>query len=172
MSYRQGDSHNNGYDQRSGTSPGSRVAPGKRTLTEQLPARLPDSLRARVEQSFGADFSSVRLHESGDVESAGALAHTRGNDIHFRLGGFDLGSEHGLELLGHELTHVVQQRSGRIDATQPKAALGAQRANLEASLESEADRAAGGSPAAKASRCPCPPSAVAPPAAFRSRSPS
>ena len=48
-------------------------------------------------------------------------------------------AEQGQELLGHELTHVVQQRQGRVEPNQP-AAKGAP-LNDDAALEAEADQA-------------------------------
>ena len=63
----------------------------------------------------GADFSGVRVH-TGDRaaelnRSVRAEAFTTGDDIFFS-GGVDGSSSAGRELLAHELTHVVQQRSG------------------------------------------------------------
>lgn len=85
--------------------------------------------RAHMEQAFGTDFSGVRVH---DTAAAGALAYTRGDDIHFRPGLYDPSSTGGRELLGHELAHVVQQRAGRVPA-------GPDGVNRDSSLEREAD---------------------------------
>jgi hypothetical protein len=56
--------------------------------------------------------------------------------VHFAPGELDTGSARGQELLGHELTHVVQQRSGQVAAPQGKGAP----INSDAALEDEADR--------------------------------
>jgi len=69
-----------------------------------------------MERAFGADFSDVRVHEGGDAAALGALAYTRGSDVHFRPGESDPGARGGQELLGHELAHVVQQRQGAVSA--------------------------------------------------------
>ncbi|MFL7795190.1 MAG: DUF4157 domain-containing protein, partial [Anaerolineae bacterium] len=74
---------------------------------------LPDSERTFFENRFGADFSGVRLH-TGDAaaqtaQDLNARAYTVGSDIAFNSGEYQPGSEHGRELLAHELTHVVQQ---------------------------------------------------------------
>jgi Domain of unknown function (DUF4157) len=94
-----------------------------------------------MERSLGADFASVRVHESAEVTTMGALAYARGDQIYFRPGAYDPSSPAGQELLGHELTHVVQQRAGRVAATQPKLTPGraALPSNVDASLEAEAD---------------------------------
>lgn len=75
---------------------------------------LPADVRARMENAFGADFRDVRIHTDA---AAGALAQrinarafTTGNDVFFNQGQFQPRTPSGLGLLGHELTHVVQQR--------------------------------------------------------------
>lgn len=97
---------------------------------------LPDDLRTRMEHALGADFSAVRIHEGPQATAMGALAYTQGTNIHFAPGQYDPGSRRSLELLGHELTHVVQQAQGRVAAT-PLAK--GQAINDEPSLEREAD---------------------------------
>jgi hypothetical protein len=67
---------------------------------------------------FGADFSGVRVHDdSGAAQSAqavGARAYTVGDDVVFNSGQFKPHEPEGRRLLAHELTHVVQQRSGPV----------------------------------------------------------
>ena len=75
---------------------------------------LPDSLRHNLETTFGADFSSVRVHEGHGATLLGAQAYTQGSDIHFAPGLYQPYTPEGEHLLGHELTHVVQQREGRV----------------------------------------------------------
>lgn len=106
-----------------------------------LPARgggqpMPEDVQAKMEGAFGADFSAVRVHEGPQARDMGARAYTQGTDIHFAPGCYEPGSLHGQELLGHELTHVVQQSQGRVQATtQAKGAA----INDDTSLEREAD---------------------------------
>jgi len=82
---------------------------------------LEPSVRTDMEGRFGEDFSGVRVHTDGQAsESARAVnahAYTVGNDIVFGSGRFDPGSPTGQRTLAHELTHVVQQRSGPVDGT-------------------------------------------------------
>jgi Domain of unknown function (DUF4157)/Protein-glutamine gamma-glutamyltransferase len=112
---------------------------------------LPEGFRGQMERAFGADFSSVRVHEDPAAAAMGALAFTRGTEIHVAPGYYDPASQRGQALLGHELTHVVQQAQGRVRPT-AQAAGGA--ANLDPALEREADdhgeRAARGQPAGAA----------------------
>ena len=66
-----------------------------------------------MESSFGADFSSVRIHtDSSAVQLSrdlNAHAFTVGNDIFFNEGTYQPHTKGGAGLLAHELTHVVQQ---------------------------------------------------------------
>jgi hypothetical protein len=84
----------------------------------QSPGQPLDSRnRAFMETYFGHDFSHVRVHTDARVaESAsevGALAYTAGDQIVFGSGQYAPRSSKGIELLAHELAHVIQQRSGR-----------------------------------------------------------
>ncbi len=86
---------------------------------EQMGRRvdLPDAIRSKMENAFGADFSSVKLHESQAVAEAGAGAMTRGSDIAFAPGMLDFTSYGGQALLGHELSHVVSQARGEVSGS-------------------------------------------------------
>jgi len=82
---------------------------------------LDDGLRADMEGRMGHDFGDVRVHtgDSADhsARSVSAHAYTVGSNIVFQRGAYDPGSSTGQTLIAHELTHVVQQRSGPVDAT-------------------------------------------------------
>jgi hypothetical protein len=82
---------------------------------------LAGGLRAEMEARLGADFSDVRLHTDAAghtaAESVQAEAFTSGSHIAFRHGGFDPSTAVGKHTLAHELTHVVQQRSGPVAGT-------------------------------------------------------
>jgi hypothetical protein len=84
-------------------------------------APLDEGVRADMEGRFGQSFSDVRVHTdaaaSKSAESVGADAYTVGSDVVFRSGKFDASSGVGQRTLAHELTHVVQQRSGPVDGT-------------------------------------------------------
>ncbi|MCR6632317.1 MAG: DUF4157 domain-containing protein [Magnetospirillum sp.] len=75
---------------------------------------LPEPVREKMERFFGADFSGVRVHVGPEAPAIGALAFTVGETIVFAPGQYDPASPRGQQLLGHELAHVVQQRSGRV----------------------------------------------------------
>jgi hypothetical protein len=155
----------NEFERLSSEKPGDEVegerapVPGKHTLTAALQrkagptgpgtfaeaaslvgagggAALDTGVQRQMEGSFGADFSSVRVHQdSAQASSVGALAYTQGDDVHFAPGQYAPGSQSGNELIGHELTHVVQQREGRVATPQAKGAP----INDDAGLEAEAD---------------------------------
>lgn len=134
--------------------------PNKRTVTEQLgPIQmhraaaddaaaveapptggggtpLPPDVRAQMERALGGNFAAVRVHVSSYAEVIGARAFTRGPDLFFAPGAYDPNSPQGLQLLGHELAHVVQQAQGRVSVN---AQIGGAPANTDASLENEAD---------------------------------
>ena len=101
---------------------------------------IPDGLRASMERRFHADFSGVRVHaDAGAGRSAleiGARAITQGNDLYFAPGHFRPESAKGRALLAHELTHVVQQRNGRV----PRNLMAAGAVESHGSLEREAEQ--------------------------------
>lgn len=80
-------------------------------------SKMDAPIQAKMESAFGADFSNVNIHndaESSKInESLGAEAFATGNDVFFREGRYNPDSRDGQELLGHELTHVIQQRGGK-----------------------------------------------------------
>ncbi len=99
---------------------------------------IPSPVKASMEQALGADFSDVNIHaNSSKAPEVGALAYTQGKDIHFAPGEYSPGSQKGNELLGHELTHVVQQSQGRVKATTQTKGIPV---NDDPSLEQEADK--------------------------------
>ncbi|MBE7519805.1 MAG: DUF4157 domain-containing protein [Thermoflexaceae bacterium] len=77
---------------------------------------LGEGTRARMEGAMGTDFSAVRVHQDGasDALARGmtARAFTTGTDIFLR-GDVSPGDT---TVLAHELTHVVQQTSGRVQS--------------------------------------------------------
>jgi outer membrane protein OmpA-like peptidoglycan-associated protein len=74
---------------------------------------LDTETRHYMEVRFGHDFGRVRIHDDTDsAEAAGAVAaqaYTLGHDIFFAPHTYAPRSSSGLELLAHELAHVVQQ---------------------------------------------------------------
>ncbi|OXM85025.1 DUF4157 domain-containing protein [Paenibacillus rigui] len=81
-------------------------------------SKLDGVTQQKMEGAFQADFSSVNIHTDGRADQVsqaiGARAFTTGSDIFFRQGEYNPESRDGQELLGHELTHVIQQGSGRV----------------------------------------------------------
>jgi hypothetical protein len=77
--------------------------------------------RGFMESRLGADFSDVRVHTDGkateSARSVQAYAYTVGNDVVFQSDKYAPDSDSGQKMLAHELTHVVQQRSGPVDGT-------------------------------------------------------
>lgn len=77
---------------------------------------LDHATRNQMEGAFGADLSSVRVHNDAQADSLNtdlsARAFTRGSDIFFAAGEYAPGTGGGQRLLAHELTHVEQQQDG------------------------------------------------------------
>ncbi len=82
---------------------------------------LEPDVRTDMEARMGHDFSDVRVHDdSAAAASASAVnahAYTVGSNIVFQRDTYNPGSNDGRTTLAHELTHVVQQRSGPVDGT-------------------------------------------------------
>jgi hypothetical protein len=76
--------------------------------------RLPPVLQRKMEELFRADFSDVRIHVGPQAAAIGAVAFTMASDVFFAPGQYEPHSPRGQRLLGHELTHVVQQRAGLV----------------------------------------------------------
>jgi Domain of unknown function (DUF4157) len=88
------------------------------TISDVLrsPGRSLDrGLRKEMEARLGADFSDVRLHDDATAQTSaaeiGAGAYTSGSHVVTGTPGIDK------HTLAHELTHVIQQRSGPVSGT-------------------------------------------------------
>lgn len=101
---------------------------------------LPDNIKSPMERTFGHSFADVKVHpNSSSATSLGALAYTQGSNIHFAPGQFQPNIQKGKELLGHELTHVVQQREGRVKTPAQAKSKSGMSINDDPALEKEAD---------------------------------
>jgi uncharacterized protein DUF4157 len=82
---------------------------------------LDDETRGLMESRMGADFGDVRVHTDGaasdSAKSVNAQAYTVGTDVVFQSGKYAPETDEGRKMLAHELTHVVQQRSGPVAGT-------------------------------------------------------
>ncbi|PZS24654.1 MAG: hypothetical protein DLM58_24205 [Pseudonocardiales bacterium] len=82
---------------------------------------LDEPVRADMEGRLGTDFSDVRVHTDerahASAQSVNAHAYTVGPNVVFQRDKYDPTSTGGATMLAHELTHVVQQRSGPVDGT-------------------------------------------------------
>jgi Domain of unknown function (DUF4157) len=82
---------------------------------------LEPDVRADMEGRLGNDFGDVRVHDDAaahsSAQSVNAHAYTVGSNVVFQRDKYDPSSDAGRTMLAHELTHVVQQRSGPVDGT-------------------------------------------------------
>ena len=100
-------------------------------------AKLPDEVQTKMEGAFGTSFADVNIHkDDNSATDMGALAYTQGKDVHFAPGQYNPGTQKGQELIGHELTHVEQQKAGRVQPTKQGKGMAV---NDNPALEKEAD---------------------------------
>lgn len=82
---------------------------------------LEPEVRTDMEARLGHDFSDVRVHDdsaaTSSAQAVNAHAYTVGSNVVFQRDRYDPSSAAGKVTLAHELTHVVQQRSGPVDGT-------------------------------------------------------
>ena len=82
---------------------------------------LEPEVRTDMEARLGHDFSDVRVHDdsaaAASATAVNAHAYTVGSNVVFQRAKYDPSSHQGRTTLAHELTHVVQQRSGPVDGT-------------------------------------------------------
>lgn len=99
---------------------------------------LPSAIRHAAAYSFGIDFGAVKLTMGSELaQQAEVPAATENGHIHVAQSSADLGSPFTRFMLGHELAHVVQQRTADF------ASFGSPVARFRSpTLEAEANRAA------------------------------
>jgi hypothetical protein len=116
--------------------------------------------RGFMESRLGADFGDVRVHTDGrateSAKSVQAHAYTVGNDVVFQSGKYEPQTESGQRMLAHELTHVVQQRSGPVDGTPAPGGIKISHPSdsFERAAESSADRVMSGAAPAPVAAAP------------------
>ena len=123
---------------------------------------LPTDVRTDMEARLGADFGDVRVHTDDkahdSARAVNAHAYTVGSDVVFQRGGYDTTSTAGRTTLAHELTHVVQQRSGPVDGAPAaggiKVSDPSDRFEREASANAERAMSASPEPASAVSDAP------------------
>lgn len=100
----------------SGAEKSGEAGPGGKVDAGPIPA----AVRSKMEKSFGQDLSKVVVHSGPGVDTMcqkrGAVAFAQGQAIYMSAGAGDVGSAAYNEVLGHELTHVLQQQPKKPDA--------------------------------------------------------
>ncbi len=95
-----------------------RVLPGAEVeaLKKSGGEAIPETVKKKLEAELGADFSAVKIHTDEHAfrlsNTLQATAFTIGNDVFIKPGSYNPHTESGRSLIAHELSHVVQQRSG------------------------------------------------------------
>jgi hypothetical protein len=115
---------------------------------------LEPQTRTFMESRLGQDFGDVRVHTDGaagaSAKAISAHAYTVGSDIVFQSGHYEPDTPAGQRVLAHELTHVVQQRSGPVDGTPADGGIRISDPSdrFEQAAEQSADMVMSGGPAA------------------------
>lgn len=125
--------------------------PGDKSLGDKIQSSqgqgtsLDGETQSRLEAGLGSDLSGVRVHTGSDADqmakSVDAVAFTTGQDIFFREGAYNPGSQEGMKLLAHEATHTVQQSQGPVSGTPTED--GVSISHPSDSFEQAAEQAAG-----------------------------
>jgi len=129
---------------------------------------LSADVREEMQARLGHDFSDVTVHTDSraheSARSVNAHAYTVGSNVVFQRDKYDPSSVEGKTMLAHELTHVVQQRSGPVDGTSAgggiKVSDPSDRFEREASANAERVMAADVTPAATGGAVAASPSAA------------
>ncbi len=104
---------------------GDEAEEGPRRVREVLSSRggkpLEPATSELMSQRLGQDFSDVRVHTDAAASelarAVNAHAYTVGSDIVFQSDRYAPDTPTGQRTIAHELTHVVQQRSGPVAGT-------------------------------------------------------
>jgi hypothetical protein len=88
-----------------------------------------------MESCFGVDFEHVRLHVVPWLAQTDFSAVAGGGRIFCAPGSYSPDTATGRELIGHELTHLVQQLDGARAVPDGRSGL-----QIDPALEAEADR--------------------------------
>ncbi|BAK76592.1 hypothetical protein NH8B_1775 [Pseudogulbenkiania sp. NH8B] len=103
-----------------------------------------------MEDRFGSDFGSVRIHDdsaaAASARDVDAHAYTVGQNIVFGDGQYQPHSESGRHLLAHELAHTVQQQGLQRAGISSLADQGPDYQRLEREADFAADRVMSGQP--------------------------
>jgi hypothetical protein len=98
-----------------GSSPRAfRPPPGFLRGAQGSGSTLPSTALRAMERLFDSDLSFVRVHVDHEASRIGALSFASGNDIYMTPGEFAPATARGAALLAYELSHVLQQRAGRV----------------------------------------------------------
>jgi pyrrolidone-carboxylate peptidase len=108
---------------------------------------LDSATRGEMQSKFAYDLSQVRVHTdqqaADSARAVDALAYTVGNNVVFGSGQFQPRSVSGQQLLAHEITHVIQQRTNApaislgVSAIDPSPHAEAEARNAEISARTE-----------------------------------
>jgi hypothetical protein len=117
---------------------------------------LDKGTRLSMERALDTDLSDVRIHQDAAAGASAAAvnahAYTVGNEVVFQSGKYEPETTEGRRMLAHELTHVVQQRSGPVEgtATGDGIAVSDPDDRFERAAEASADRIVGAASASGA----------------------
>lgn len=103
------------------------------------PLQVSDALAGHIRQSFGIRAKDLSLRESPQVADMGARAVAQGDSIRFAPGEFQPKTKDGMQVLGHELSHVASQATSKVKANIPGSNI-----HFDGDSEDESDSAGAG----------------------------
>ncbi|MEQ6902117.1 DUF4157 domain-containing protein [Nocardioides sp. YIM 152588] len=98
------------------TQPSTHPSPRRSIVGQERREPLPSIQRDKMERLLGADLSAVHIAESRLPLDHGTIAVAQGEQIRFAPGAVEGWSLEAERVLAHELTHVLQHRSGGAEA--------------------------------------------------------
>ncbi len=109
---------------------------------------LPPELNTQIGDVFQQDFSDVRLHTDAEAiqmsQDLNAHAFTYKNDIYFNSGKYQPETVAGRGLIGHELTHTLQQGQNKVKRQDKKKTQGGKVVNKNSKTKKDLSKASPG----------------------------
>ncbi len=91
----------------------------------------------QMQAGLGTSLADTKVvKNSPKAKAMNAKAFAEGNKIHFSPGQYQPDTKSGQEVLGHEIIHSIQQRQGKVKATESH---GGQKVNNDVGLENQAN---------------------------------
>lgn len=71
--------------------------------------KIPEHILSFMEWYFGLSFRKIHFYESDTIGTHHAYAYAKGDEVHIGIKNFKPNTLMGVAIIGHELTHIIQQ---------------------------------------------------------------